>query len=145
MRAATSGWPRRAPAMSSPALSPDWPPEEPSRPRQQCGGWRCTHAPERGWRRASVASATWPGSCWTRSPAPSPSCPVGDTGAMRSLAVHHVSINVDELEPAVRFYVDKLGLSVRADRPELGVDGAWLDAGGQQVHLIVGKPPAAEG
>ena len=64
---------------------------------------------------------------------------------VRTLAVHHVSINVDDLEPAVRFYVDELGLSLRKDRPVLGVDGAWLDAGGQQVHLIVGKPPAAEG
>jgi catechol 2,3-dioxygenase-like lactoylglutathione lyase family enzyme len=65
--------------------------------------------------------------------------------SVRTLAVHHVSINVDDLEPAIRFYVDRLGLSVREDRPALRVEGAWLDAGGQQVHLIVGKPPNAEG
>jgi glyoxylase I family protein len=64
---------------------------------------------------------------------------------MRTLAVHHVSINVDDLEAATDFYVGRLGLSRRDDRPELGVDGAWLDAGDQQVHLIVAPPPAARG
>lgn len=64
---------------------------------------------------------------------------------MRPLAVHHVSINVDDLEAATDFYVGTLGLSRRDDRPRLGVDGAWLDAGAQQVHLIVAPPPAARG
>lgn len=64
---------------------------------------------------------------------------------MRALAVHHVSINVDDLDAAVGFYVDVLGLTPRTDRPELGVDGAWLDAGGQQVHLIKGEVPPGKG
>ena len=64
---------------------------------------------------------------------------------MRALAVHHVSINVDDLDDALAFYTEHLGMSLRTDRPELGVDGAWLDLGSQQVHLIVGKVPAAEG
>jgi glyoxylase I family protein len=64
---------------------------------------------------------------------------------VKPLAVHHVSINVDDLAEASRFYVDTLGLDVRTDRPDLGVDGAWLQAGGQQVHLIQGDPPAAVG
>ncbi|HMC52151.1 MAG TPA: VOC family protein [Acidimicrobiales bacterium] len=64
---------------------------------------------------------------------------------MKALAVHHVSINVGDVDEAVRFYTEVLGLSRRADRPELGVDGAWLDAGGQQVHLIQGEPPPSRG
>jgi glyoxylase I family protein len=64
---------------------------------------------------------------------------------MRPLAVHHVSINVDDVEAALTFYTDVLGLSRRADRPDFGFGGAWLDAGGQQVHLIEGAAPAALG
>jgi glyoxylase I family protein len=68
-----------------------------------------------------------------------------DTGVMRPLAVHHVSINVDDVEAALGFYTDVLGLVPRADRPDFGFGGAWLDAGGQQVHLIEAKPPAGLG
>jgi catechol 2,3-dioxygenase-like lactoylglutathione lyase family enzyme len=64
---------------------------------------------------------------------------------MRPLAVHHVSINVDDVDAAREFYVDVLGLSPRADRPDFPFAGAWLDAGGQQVHLIEGEPPAGLG
>ena len=64
---------------------------------------------------------------------------------MRPLAVHHVSINVGDVADALRFYVDVLGLRQRDDRPDFGVGGAWLDAGGQQVHLIESPPPAALG
>jgi glyoxylase I family protein len=68
------------------------------------------------------------------------------TGGVRALAVHHVSINVDDVDAAVAFYVDVLGLAPRRDRPaDLGVGGAWLDAGAQQVHLIHAPPPAARG
>jgi glyoxylase I family protein len=55
-----------------------------------------------------------------------------------------VSINVADVDAALGFYVDVLGLSVRDDRPDFGFAGAWLDAGGQQVHLIEsGEKPAA--
>ena len=65
---------------------------------------------------------------------------------MRTLAVHHVSINVDDVDVALGFYVDVLGLAQREDRPpDLGVGGAWLDAGAQQVHLIHAPPPTARG
>jgi glyoxylase I family protein len=64
---------------------------------------------------------------------------------MRPLAVHHVSINVPDVDEALGFYVDVLGLSVRDDRPDFGFAGAWLDAGGQQVHLIQANPPAGLG
>ena len=64
---------------------------------------------------------------------------------MRPLAVHHVSINVRDVDEAARFYVEQLGLVRRNDRPDFGFAGTWLDAGGQQVHLIEGDPPAAVG
>ena len=61
---------------------------------------------------------------------------------MQPRAIHHVSINVPDPEVALRFYVDVLGLTPRTDRPDFGFGGAWLDAGGQQVHLIQGEAPA---
>jgi len=64
---------------------------------------------------------------------------------VRPLAVHHVSINVADVDEALRFYVDVLGLAVRDDRPDFGFPGAWLDAGGQQVHLIQADPPPGRG
>lgn len=70
---------------------------------------------------------------------------VGQTGVMRPLAVHHVSINVKDVEAALRFYTGVLGLQPRTDRPDFGFGGAWLDAGGQQVHLIEGTPPPGLG
>ncbi len=57
------------------------------------------------------------------------------------LGLHHVSLNVDDLATAIDFYVARLGCSVREDRPDLGFAGAWLDAGGSQVHLIEAPPP----
>ena len=64
---------------------------------------------------------------------------------MEPLAVHHVSINVDDVDAALAFYVGTLGLTERADRPDFGFGGAWLDAGGQQVHLIQAPPPVDAG
>ena len=64
---------------------------------------------------------------------------------MKPLAVHHVSINVTNVEEATRFYVEVLGLTPRTDRPSLGIGGAWLDAGGQQVHLIEAETPRSLG
>src|SRR3954447_4635706 len=57
------------------------------------------------------------------------------------LAVHHVSINVDDVDAAIAFYTGTLGLTRRTDRPDFDFGGAWLDAGGQQVHLIAGEGP----
>jgi catechol 2,3-dioxygenase-like lactoylglutathione lyase family enzyme len=64
---------------------------------------------------------------------------------VRPLAVHHVSINVADVDAASRFYTDVLGLAPRGDRPDFPFGGAWLDAGGQQVHLIEAPPPAGLG
>ena len=64
---------------------------------------------------------------------------------MQPLAVHHVSINVGDVDAAIAFYTKTLGLTMRTDRPDFGFGGAWLDAGGQQVHLIQGEAPARKG
>lgn len=64
---------------------------------------------------------------------------------MQPRAVHHVSINVGDVAAATRFYVDVLGLAQRGDRPDDIGPGAWLDAGGQQVHLIQAERPTARG
>ena len=64
---------------------------------------------------------------------------------MQPVAVHHVSINVSDIDEALRFYTDVLGLTPRTDRPDFGFGGAWLDAGGQQVHLIEADVPAGLG
>jgi glyoxylase I family protein len=61
---------------------------------------------------------------------------------MEPLGVHHVSVNVSDVDVALKFYTKVLGLSERFDRPDFGFGGAWLDAGGeQQVHLLEAKPP----
>jgi catechol 2,3-dioxygenase-like lactoylglutathione lyase family enzyme len=64
---------------------------------------------------------------------------------VKPLAVHHVSINVTNVDVALDFYVGVLGLRARSDRPDFGFGGAWLDAGGQQVHLIEGEVPKGNG
>ena len=60
---------------------------------------------------------------------------------MRPAGIHHVSINVSDVDAALAFYVGVLGLTPRTDRPDFGFRGAWLDLGAQQVHLIEGRVP----
>jgi glyoxylase I family protein len=55
---------------------------------------------------------------------------------MFNAGVHHVSLNVTDAEVATRFYVDVLGMTERDDRPDLPFDGAWLQSGDQQIHLL---------
>ena len=64
---------------------------------------------------------------------------------MQPLGVHHVSINVSDVPAAIDFYTTVLGLTVRTDRPNFPFGGAWLDLGGQQVHLIDAEVPPARG
>ena len=64
---------------------------------------------------------------------------------MRPLGLHHVSINVRDVGEAAAFYTDVLGLTIRSDRPDFAFDGAWLDAGAQQLHLIEADPPPSLG
>ncbi len=60
---------------------------------------------------------------------------------MQPLGVHHVSINVRDAAESIEFYTGVLGLTARTDRPDFPFGGAWLDIGGQQVHLIEGDVP----
>ena len=54
---------------------------------------------------------------------------------MKLGGVHHVSIDVVDLETAGKFYVDMLGLEPIA-RPELGFPGLWFRSGAQELHLV---------
>lgn len=65
--------------------------------------------------------------------------------AVHPLGVHHVSINVSDVPAALAFYVEVLGLEERRDRPDFAFGGAWLNAGGQQVHLIEAPTPEGRG
>jgi glyoxylase I family protein len=64
---------------------------------------------------------------------------------MKLVGVHHVAINVRDVDEAVTFYVGRLGMTLRSDRPDFGFPGAWLDAGDRQVHLVPGDVPANMG
>jgi catechol 2,3-dioxygenase-like lactoylglutathione lyase family enzyme len=55
---------------------------------------------------------------------------------MQCRGIHHVAIVVDDLDVALDFYVTKLGFAV-LPRPDVPIQGAWLAAGDQQVHLAV--------
>jgi catechol 2,3-dioxygenase-like lactoylglutathione lyase family enzyme len=50
--------------------------------------------------------------------------------------VHHVAVNVDDLDAALRFYTEGFGFVPRTDRPDFGIAGAWLDMGSHQLHLV---------
>ena len=55
--------------------------------------------------------------------------------ALEFRRVHHVSINVVDVDAAVAFYRDVLELPV-LDRPPFDFAGAWFGLGEQQLHLI---------
>ena len=54
---------------------------------------------------------------------------------MKLKGVHHVSLNVGDVEEAGSFYVDVLGLEV-LPRPDFGFPGMWLRSEGQEIHLM---------
>lgn len=64
---------------------------------------------------------------------------------MQVLGIHHVSINVTDTAAAIDFYTKVLGLVERTDRPDFSFRGAWLDLGGQQVHLLEIDVPSQKG
>lgn len=55
---------------------------------------------------------------------------------MIGAGVHHVAVNVDDLDAALRFYTEGFGFVPRDDRPDFGFPGAWLDVGVHQLHLV---------
>jgi glyoxylase I family protein len=63
---------------------------------------------------------------------------------LRSLA--HVSLLVSDTARALEFYCGVLGLAQCDTRPDLGYPGAWLELGGQQIHLLeLPNPDPTEG
>ena len=60
---------------------------------------------------------------------------------MKPSGIHHVAICVRDEDEALAFYRDALGCAV-LPRPDFGFGGYWLDAGGQQVHLMQADDPA---
>jgi len=63
------------------------------------------------------------------------------------MRLHHISLIVSNIDRALDFYCDLLGLAVIEGRPSLGYPGAWLDLGsGQQLHLLeLPNPDATQG
>ena len=59
-------------------------------------------------------------------------------------AIHHVSFCIPELAPSLNFYCEILGFEP-IERPAMGIDGAWLQAGNTQIHLIVAPEGADVG
>ena len=55
--------------------------------------------------------------------------------AIVTQGIHHVSINVNDVDAALDFYVGVLNLELK-HRPDLGFPGAWIQAGEQEIHLL---------
>jgi glyoxylase I family protein len=63
---------------------------------------------------------------------------------MVAKALHHVSLNVNEVSPAIDFY-EALGFR-EFQRPDLGFDGAWMTLDGTgELHLLNFPAPEAVG
>lgn len=54
---------------------------------------------------------------------------------MQVHGLHHVNVNVHDLDEALAFYVDGLGFTPFL-RPEMKVRGGWLQMGAQELHLM---------
>ncbi|GAF64405.1 hypothetical protein BTS2_1298 [Bacillus sp. TS-2] len=52
------------------------------------------------------------------------------------ISLHHVSLNVKNLEQSKNFYQNIIGLK-ELERPNFGFPGAWYEIGSHQLHLIV--------
>jgi glyoxylase I family protein len=62
---------------------------------------------------------------------------------MHLKGIHHVSLNVKDVDVSRLFYVEQLGME-ELERPDLGFPGLWLRSGNQEVHLLgidSGSPP----
>ena len=73
---------------------------------------------------------------------PGPADTATSQSQMFTMGVHHVSINVDDVDRNRDFYVDILGFE-QIDRPDLGIGGVWLQMGPQELHLV--ELPLMEG
>ena len=54
----------------------------------------------------------------------------------RVTGLHHVSLLVADTGRSLGFYRDLLGLPLDPSRPRMSFNGAWLQLGPQQIHLL---------
>lgn len=52
------------------------------------------------------------------------------------IGLHHGSLIVRDLTLSLNFYCHILGMEQNRQRPEMSFDGAWLNIGEQQIHLL---------
>ena len=52
------------------------------------------------------------------------------------IGLHHGSLIVKDLSVSLNFYCRIIGLEQNFHRPKMKFDGAWLDVGEQQIHLL---------
>jgi len=52
------------------------------------------------------------------------------------VSLHHGSLIVEDLARSLDFYCYVIGLKQNLHRPKMSFDGAWLDVGEQQIHLL---------
>jgi catechol 2,3-dioxygenase-like lactoylglutathione lyase family enzyme len=62
---------------------------------------------------------------------------------METVGIHHVALNVHDLDEALAFYVDRLQFT-QLDRPPFEFPGAWIQAGASQIHLMEMDDPAID-
>ena len=60
---------------------------------------------------------------------------MAEKSRINTIGIHHVSINVTDVEAALAFYLNILELE-QLPRPDLGFPGAWIKAGDQEIHLL---------
>ena len=60
---------------------------------------------------------------------------MAEKSRINTIGIHHVSINVTDVEAALAFYLNILELE-QLPRPDLGFPGAWLKSGDQEIHLL---------
>lgn len=51
--------------------------------------------------------------------------------------LHHASLIIADLPQAINFYCHILGLEQDYQRPRMTFEGAWINVGEQQIHLLV--------
>ena len=52
------------------------------------------------------------------------------------ICLHHGSLVVQDLEQAIYFYCQVIGLEQDRQRPDMDFSGVWLNIGAQQIHLL---------
>ncbi len=59
----------------------------------------------------------------------------------QNFAIHHVSMVIANIKKSLGFYCNVLGLEQNQERPKMSIDGAWLNAGKLQIHLLLCANP----